>query len=71
MMRYRYECGVWEMFIPHVMPGDLYKYEIKDIAGEIRLKADPYAFRAQLRPDTASVVHGLPPACLLYTSRCV
>lgn len=62
MMRYRYECGVWEMFIPHVMPGDLYKYEIKDIAGEIRLKADPYAFRAQLRPDTASVVHGLPPA---------
>lgn len=61
MMRYRHECGVWEMFVPHVMPGDFYKYEIKDVFGEIRLKADPYAFRAQLRPDTASIVHGLPP----------
>lgn len=61
MMRYRYECGVWEIFIPHVAEGDLYKYEIKDVDGEIRLKADPYAFRSQLRPDTASIVHHLPP----------
>ena len=61
MMRYRYECGVWEIFIPHVAQGDLYKYEIKDVNGEIRLKADPYAFRSQLRPDTASIVHHLPP----------
>lgn len=61
VMRFRYECGVWEMFIPHVMPGDFYKYEIVTVDGEIRLKADPYAFRSQLRPDTASIVHGLPP----------
>ncbi len=61
MMRYRYECGVWEIFVPHVAEGDLYKYEIKDVDGEIRLKADPYAFRSQLRPDTASIVHHLPP----------
>lgn len=61
MMRYRYECGVWEIFIPHVTEGDLYKYEIRDVDGEIRLKADPYAFRSQLRPDTASIVHHLPP----------
>ena len=61
MMRFRHECGVWEMFVPHVMPGDLYKYEIRDIDGNVRLKADPYAFRSQLRPDTASIVHWLPP----------
>lgn len=60
-MRFRYECGVWEMFIPHVMPGDFYKYEILTSDGKIQLKADPYAFRSQLRPDTASVVHWLPP----------
>ncbi|MDR0934161.1 MAG: 1,4-alpha-glucan branching protein GlgB [Burkholderiaceae bacterium] len=60
MMRYRLECGVWEIFIPHLMPGDLYKYEIKTLAGEVVIKSDPFAFRAQLRPDTASVVHWLP-----------
>lgn len=61
VMRFRHECGVWEMFIPHVMPGDFYKYEILTTDGKIQLKADPYAFRSQLRPDTASVVHWLPP----------
>ena len=61
VMRFRYECGVWEMFIPHVMPGDFYKYEILTDDGKIQLKADPYAFRSQLRPDTASIVHWLPP----------
>ncbi len=61
VMRFRYECGVWEMFIPHVMPGDFYKYEIVTADGNVQLKADPYAFRSQLRPDTASVVHWLPP----------
>ncbi len=61
MMRYRHECGVWEIFIPHVMPGDLYKYEILDATRKLRLKADPYAFRSQLRPDTASIVDRLPP----------
>lgn len=61
VMRFRHECGVWEMFIPHVMPGDFYKYEIVTPEGKVQLKADPYAFRSQLRPDTASVVHYLPP----------
>lgn len=61
VMRFRHECGVWEMFVPHVMPGDFYKYEILTSDGKIQLKADPYAFRSQLRPDTASVVHWLPP----------
>ncbi|MCL1886951.1 MAG: 1,4-alpha-glucan branching protein GlgB [Betaproteobacteria bacterium] len=60
MMRYRVECGIWEIFIPHLMPGDLYKYEVKTQTGEILLKSDPFAFRAEVRPDTASIVHGLP-----------
>ena len=61
VMRFRHECGVWEIFIPHVVPGDFYKYEILTSDGKIQLKADPYAFRSQLRPDTASIVHWLPP----------
>lgn len=66
MMRYRVECGVWEIFIPHMMPGDLYKYEIKARSGEVFLKSDPFAFRAEMRPDTASIVHRLPD---IYPSR--
>jgi 1,4-alpha-glucan branching enzyme len=60
-LRLRHDAGVWEIFIPHVAHGDLYKFEI--VAGDGRLlplKADPYAFAAQLRPDTASRVAGLP-----------
>ncbi|MEY8878440.1 MAG: 1,4-alpha-glucan branching protein GlgB [Leptothrix sp. (in: b-proteobacteria)] len=60
-MRVRSECGVWEIFVPQVGPGDLYKYEIKGADGGLHLKADPVAFRAEMRPQTASVVHGLPP----------
>ncbi|MEJ7137151.1 1,4-alpha-glucan branching protein GlgB [Amphibiibacter pelophylacis] len=59
-MRLRRECGVWEIFVPHVQAGDLYKYEIISAQGERLLKTDPYAFRAELRPDTASIVHPLP-----------
>ena len=60
-MRLRRECGVWEIFIPHVAQGDLYKFEILGATGQIAVKADPFAFHAQLRPDTASVVYPLPP----------
>ncbi|HZX29150.1 MAG TPA: 1,4-alpha-glucan branching protein GlgB [Telluria sp.] len=59
-MRLRRECGVWEMFVPHVAVGDLYKFEIKSATGAILLKADPYALRAQVRPNTASIVDRLP-----------
>ena len=60
-MRLRHDAGVWEIFIPHVALGDLYKFEL--VAGNGRLlplKADPFAFAAQLRPDTASIVAALP-----------
>jgi 1,4-alpha-glucan branching enzyme len=60
MMRLRRECGIWEIFVPHIVAGDTYKFEILGIDGELLLKADPFAFRAELRPATASVVHPLP-----------
>ena len=66
MMRLRPECGVWEIFVPHMTAGDLYKYEIKTQKGELLLKADPMAFRSELRPKSASIVHPLPP---IYPSR--
>ena len=34
-------CGVWELFVPGVGPGDLYKYEIKTPDGAVFLKSDP------------------------------
>jgi 1,4-alpha-glucan branching enzyme len=48
--------GVWELFIPGVKEGDQYKFEIKGPDGFWAQKADPYAFAAELRPRTASVV---------------
>ncbi len=60
-MRLRRECGVWELFVPGVGQGALYKFEIRTPEGELLLKADPFAFRAELRPGTASIVQGLPP----------
>ena len=58
-MRRRPECGIWELFVPSVEPGALYKFEIKGPDGVLLpLKADPMAFQAELRPRTASIVHG-------------
>lgn len=48
--------GIFELFVPGVKQGDIYKYELKVKGGLTVLKADPYAFAAQKRPDTASVV---------------
>jgi len=59
-MRLRYESGVWEIFIPGVAPGALYKYEIKARNGDVLpLKADPVAFFAERPPSTASIVYDL------------
>lgn len=59
-MRYHPQLGAWELFLPHVALGQNYKYEILDCHGQITLKADPFAFQSQLRPDTASVIACLP-----------
>ena len=53
------KSGIWILFIPGLAAGTIYKYEIHTAAGGQILKADPYAFYAQLRPDTASVVYDL------------
>ncbi|MDB5889032.1 MAG: glgB [Rhodocyclales bacterium] len=62
-MRLRRECGVWEIFLPAVLEGARYKFEIRAADGHVLpLKADPYALQAELRPSTASVVSHLPTA---------
>ncbi len=50
------DASVFELFIPGLKKGDIYKYEIKTRAGEPMLKADPYANYGELRPNNASVV---------------
>jgi len=55
-MRQMGSSGVFELFIPGVGPGMLYKYEIKTQDGDLRLKADPFAFAAEGPPGTASRV---------------
>jgi 1,4-alpha-glucan branching enzyme len=71
-MRLRHRAGVWEIFVPHVAPGDLYKYEIVGADGTLLpLKADPYARAAELRPGTASRVAALPAPTPLPAERAV
>jgi 1,4-alpha-glucan branching enzyme len=48
--------GVWELFVPEISAGDLYKYEIRAQDGSLLLKADPYAQAGERPPQTASVV---------------
>jgi 1,4-alpha-glucan branching enzyme len=50
------DSGVWETFIPELQAGELYKYEIKAPGGPRFLKADPYAFYAEVPPATSSIV---------------
>ncbi|MFT7559947.1 MAG: 1,4-alpha-glucan branching enzyme [Flavobacteriales bacterium] len=57
VMRKHIPGGVWEIFIPGITTGDLYKFELKDSAGNLLPhKADPFGFYAQLPPEQASVV---------------
>ncbi len=52
--------GFWEIFVPGVGLGALYKFQIHGPAGNLLpLKADPFAFRCEAAPGTASIVHGL------------
>ena len=48
--------GIWELFIPGVSEGSLYKYEIRSPEGHCYQKADPYGFQHEVRPDNSSVV---------------
>ena len=48
--------GIWELFIPGLDAGTLYKYEIRSQEGHCYQKADPYGFQHEVRPDNSSVV---------------
>jgi 1,4-alpha-glucan branching enzyme len=59
-MTNRGRTGLWELFIPELPEHAMYKYEIRSHSQEAPLlKSDPYAFAAELRPRTASIVHDL------------
>jgi 1,4-alpha-glucan branching enzyme len=55
-MRNRGSSGVWELEVPGVEEGSLYKYEVRARDGRLFLKADPYGFAMELRPGNASMV---------------
>ncbi len=58
-MRSLGSSGVWELFIPDIGEGEIYKFEIKSPQGHLYQKIDPYAFASELRPNTASVIADL------------
>ena len=56
-MRERGTSGIWEIFIPELGDGEVYKFEILSRLGNyIGLKSDPYGFSGEVRPKNASVV---------------
>lgn len=56
-MRARGASGIWELFVPALDEGTKYKFEIRSKSADLPfLKADPFAFEAELRPKTASIV---------------
>jgi 1,4-alpha-glucan branching enzyme len=59
VMQSRASSGIWEIAIPGLGNGTAYKYEIRDREGRLFVKADPYGFAMQLRPENCSVVASL------------
>jgi 1,4-alpha-glucan branching enzyme len=56
-MRKHPSQGIWEIFIPGLVEGEAYKYEVKSPFNDyVAEKADPMGFYAELRPRTASLV---------------
>ncbi len=56
VMRPLGSSGVWETFIPELPDGACYKYEVRTPAGHLLEKADPYARRFEIPPNSASVI---------------
>ena len=55
-MRNRGQSGVWELFIPELDEGAIYKFELRDQHSHLQIKTDPYGRCFELRPATAAVV---------------
>src|SRR5438067_8388112 len=56
-MRSLGSSGVWELFVPGIADGAVYKYEIRTQENRLRIKADPVAFAAEMPPANASIVY--------------
>ncbi|MEJ2123042.1 MAG: 1,4-alpha-glucan branching enzyme, partial [Alphaproteobacteria bacterium] len=58
VMRFHQSIGVWDIFIPGIGAGSLYKYELQDAAGALLpLKSDPFAQFAEPPPGNASMIY--------------
>ncbi|KAH8739106.1 alpha-glucan branching enzyme [Cryptosporidium ryanae] len=55
-MRLRYGVGIWELFIPHIGPGEKYGYEIHSHSNDIFVKIDPYSQEYEVPPKYASII---------------
>ncbi len=58
-MRSLGNSGIWELFLPGIGQGELYKYQILTARGEILEKSDPFQFYGEMRPKTASIVYDI------------
>jgi 1,4-alpha-glucan branching enzyme len=58
-MQSRGGSGIWELFVPDLGAGAVYKYEIRTRGGGTLLKSDPYGFAMELRPGNCSIVANL------------
>ena len=58
-MRVLDQSGIWELFIPGIGAGEIYKYEIRTKEHTILEKSDPFQFYGEVRPKTASIVFDL------------
>ena len=59
MHRAEFDPTVWEVFVANVHDGDAYRYVVDGADGIRRYKSDPFGFRSELRPDSASIVSRL------------
>ena len=58
-MRKHIPSGIWELFIPELPVGTLYKFSVKARGGYVVEKCDPYGFAAEVPPRTANIVANL------------
>ena len=55
-MRHLVPSGVWELFVPSLPIGTVYKYEVRTVEGHLLEKADPYAQYFEVPPKSASII---------------
>lgn len=58
-MRMLGSSGIWEIFVPGLTEGGIYKFAVQSKRGDLLEKADPYAFYSEIRPKSASIVYDI------------